>query len=244
VVAMLEYMPRDASLSFVVLPHGEVRSRVVDPGRLRHASRPVHVAVEDQVLQVDRVYLAPLGANVSVENARLRIAAHFRGPEVFDGFLSSLASDQNERAIGAVLSTEHRHGQRGLRAIERAGGLALGHLSWRSETGALRLERAKHDRLSEVIPARVQQHLVESQRTRQSGVPSVPRHAPKILARSPRVEALSRSLHTRAHFHLSDAKTLPGLGEHLDVLLRERHKSPIRAWVPRCGTGQRAYALA
>jgi two-component system, chemotaxis family, CheB/CheR fusion protein len=127
--ALLENLPADTGLAFVLLQH-------LDP---KHASLLTHLLsaktamavaeVTDGVRVVaDHVYIVPPGADMTLEGGRLKLkprdekaARHLP----IDAFLRSLAADLGERAIGVILSGAASDGAQGLAAVKSAGGVTF-----------------------------------------------------------------------------------------------------------------------
>lgn len=122
-------MPPDSGMAFVVLLH-------LDPTRpsqmaeilTRHTAMPVEQATELARVEPDHVYVIPPNTTMTIEKGRLRLgdAQTTRGIRLpIDAFFKSLAEDQEECAICAVLSGAGSDGTRGLRAVKAHGGLTI-----------------------------------------------------------------------------------------------------------------------
>jgi chemotaxis methyl-accepting protein methylase len=122
-------MPEDSGLAFVVVQHlhPERESHMTELIG-RYTEMPV-ISVENGVhVQPDHVYVILPGQQLTIENGVLRLEdiGDARGPSrAIDGFLCSLAEDQEERAIGIILSGTGSNGTEGLKAIKAAGGVVL-----------------------------------------------------------------------------------------------------------------------
>ncbi|MDD1609512.1 MAG: SAM-dependent methyltransferase, partial [Methylococcaceae bacterium] len=89
---------------------------------------PVVEAVDQIVVEPNRVYIIPPNRDMEIFHGKLQLSVpHIqRGLRMpIDGFLRSLAEDQAENAIGIVLSGTGSDGTLGLRAIHGAGGITL-----------------------------------------------------------------------------------------------------------------------
>ena len=75
------------------------------------------------------VYVAPPNAGLSIEHGILQLTPRVESGSglhlAIDQFLTSLAADQNERAIGVLLSGTGADGTQGIIAIKRAGGMTF-----------------------------------------------------------------------------------------------------------------------
>lgn len=127
--AFFKVMPADSGLAFVVIQH-------LDPTHESMASdvigkwtkMPVVEATQGALLEADHVYTIPPNKYLTVKNGALQLIAPTarRGQRLpIDCFFDSLGADQNERAIGIVLSGTGSDGSLGLKSIERNGGIVL-----------------------------------------------------------------------------------------------------------------------
>lgn len=123
------HAPIDSGMAFVLVQH-------LDPNHAsllteilqRTTSMPV-VEAQDQ-LQVARncVYVIPPNRDMAIFHGKLQLSVpnEPRGQRMpIDAFLRSLAEDQEEKAVGIILSGTGTDGTLGLRAILGAGGLSL-----------------------------------------------------------------------------------------------------------------------
>ncbi|NCC24138.1 MAG: chemotaxis protein CheR [Deltaproteobacteria bacterium] len=118
--------PADAA-AFVVVQHLSPDYKSLMPELLaRHTVMPV-VHIEDGVALIPgHVYLLPPKNNLTIFHGRLFLAPQetpFNLP--IDIFFCSLAEDQQERAVGIVLSGTGSDGTRGVRAIKEHGGMVM-----------------------------------------------------------------------------------------------------------------------
>ncbi len=122
-------MPADSGLAFVVIQH-------LDPTREshmvellgRHTRMDVVSVKEGAKVQPNCVYMILPNREVTIRAGMLHLAEpserrSARRP--VDAFLTSLAEDQSERAIGIILSGTGSNGTSGIRAIKGGGGLVL-----------------------------------------------------------------------------------------------------------------------
>src|SRR4029079_8124549 len=112
-----------------VIPH-------LDPSReslmvelvQKYSAMPVVEATEGQSVEVNHVYLIPPNQYLALREGMLRLAGpvdrHGR-PTAIDFFLHSLAEDQQERAIGIILSGTDSHGVLGIKDIKSRGGMVM-----------------------------------------------------------------------------------------------------------------------
>src|SRR5262249_44425804 len=111
---ILSHLPRDLETSLA-----EILSR--------YTTMPVLIAKNNTVVQRNHVYVCPPSTVCTINNGKLR--ARNRSSEAqhkpIDVFMSSLADDCGERAIGIVLSGGGTDGALGIKAIKERGGLTL-----------------------------------------------------------------------------------------------------------------------
>jgi two-component system CheB/CheR fusion protein len=103
----------------------------------RYTKMPVASASDGAEIEPDHVYICPPDRVMTIEQGRLRL--HQRATEShrkpIDVFLTSLARDLGQRAIGIVLSGSGTDGTLGLKAIKEQGGLTLAQGSDGSRPG-------------------------------------------------------------------------------------------------------------
>ena len=104
------------------------RESLVSELLARKTSLPIHVAVDETLVEPNQIYIIPPNAQLTIEGGFLRVAAPsqvhgFRTP--IDKFFNSLAEDQGPFAIGMILSGAGSDGTVGLRAIKEQGGLTI-----------------------------------------------------------------------------------------------------------------------
>lgn len=125
----LSGVPAASGLAYVVVQHMDPTHKALLGELLQRAtSMPVHEAVDAQRIEPDAVYVIPPNAELTVSGGALHLAqpSQPRGQRLLiDVFLSSLARELGERAIGVVLSGMGSDGTQGLQAITSQGGLTL-----------------------------------------------------------------------------------------------------------------------
>jgi two-component system CheB/CheR fusion protein len=122
-------MPADSGMAFVLVSH-------LDPDHVsilhellsKSAHMPVEQITDGLAVMANRVYVIPPGKDLAVMNGVLHLmdAAEphgFRLP--IDYFFRSLAQDQEERAIGIILSGNGSDGTLGIKAIKGGSGLVM-----------------------------------------------------------------------------------------------------------------------
>jgi two-component system, chemotaxis family, CheB/CheR fusion protein len=127
----LRRVPSSSGLAFVLVQHLDPEHESILAEILGRATDvPVAFAKDGQELEADRVLVMPRGATLLVEGGKLRLAAaEARGSRhPIDTFLTSLAEDQRENAVGIVLSGTGSDGALGIAAVKRHGGSTFAQL--------------------------------------------------------------------------------------------------------------------
>jgi two-component system, chemotaxis family, CheB/CheR fusion protein len=127
----LRRIPPPSGIAFVVVQHLDPEHESILAELLGSASElPVEFASDGQRVEPDRVYIMPRDAALLVEGGRLRLVpAETRGlRQPINGFLTSLAEDQRENAVGIVLSGTGSDGALGIAAVKRHGGTTFAQL--------------------------------------------------------------------------------------------------------------------
>lgn len=125
----LEHVPADSGLAFVVVQHLDPSRKDMLPELLqRTTSMKVLRAGNNIPIEPDCVYVIPPNKDLSLLHGRLHLLEPIepRGLHLpIDFFFRSLATDQNDRAVGVILSGMGSDGSLGLQAIKEKDGLAL-----------------------------------------------------------------------------------------------------------------------
>lgn len=126
---LLEHLPPDTGLSFVVVTHQQVGHASLLPELLGKATAmSVTEATDNIALEANHVYLSPPGGRLAIRNARLHVTDTTGGqrPNLpIDFFFQSLAVDQRQHAICIILSGTGSDGTLGLKAIKELGGVVM-----------------------------------------------------------------------------------------------------------------------
>jgi len=126
---LLDHLPADTGMAFVVVTHQHPRHNSLLPELLsRDTAMSVGEAKDGALVEANHVYVCPPGSMLGIERGRLRVQhlssdAHARLP--IDYFFRSLAADQKERAICIVLSGTGSDGTLGLQAIKGESGMVM-----------------------------------------------------------------------------------------------------------------------
>ena len=123
------HTPADSGMAFVLVQH-------LDPNHAsllteilqRTTAMPVVEALDQSPVEPNCVYVIPPNRDLAIFHGKLQLSIpdEPRGQRMpIDAFLRSLAEDQQENAIGIILSGTGTDGTLGLRAILGAGGVTL-----------------------------------------------------------------------------------------------------------------------
>jgi two-component system CheB/CheR fusion protein len=126
---LLKALPSDTGLALVLVQH-------LDPGHesllaklLSNATAmPVSEVEEGMAVEPNHVYVIPPNKKMGIRNGKLHLVA--RGEPTakhlpIDYFLTSLAEDRGNRAVGVILSGTASDGTLGLQAIKTEGGVTF-----------------------------------------------------------------------------------------------------------------------
>lgn len=125
----LSQVPPSSGMAFVVVQHLDPEHKGMLPELLQRCT-PMKVAQAENRMPVEPncVYVIPPNKDLSILHGSLFLLDPVapRGLRLpIDFFLSSLADDQRERAVGVILSGMGADGTLGLRAIKKNAGLTL-----------------------------------------------------------------------------------------------------------------------
>jgi two-component system CheB/CheR fusion protein len=127
--SFFDAMPANSGMAFVVIQHlSPAHKSMMAELLARHTRMPVHQAKDGATAKPNHVYLIPPKKRLTIFNGKLLLTEwdSKNGPNLpIDAFLSSLARDRGERAIGIALSGTGSDGTRGIRTIKETGGLVM-----------------------------------------------------------------------------------------------------------------------
>lgn len=119
-------LPAAPGMALVVVTHlSPERESLLRDVLSRYTDLPVLVAEHDMKIEPDHVYVMPQNAVLTIKDGILQIGAHKRERKPIDVFFSSLAQDQNEYAVGIILSGGDGDGTLGAKLIKEHGGFVL-----------------------------------------------------------------------------------------------------------------------
>jgi two-component system CheB/CheR fusion protein len=123
------HIPTDSGLAFVLVPHLDpCHASLLTEILQRATAMPVIEALDQIPVEPNHVYIIPPNRDMEIFHGELQlsiptIARGLRLP--IDSFLRSLSEDQQENAVGIILSGTGSDGTQGARAIVGAGGIVL-----------------------------------------------------------------------------------------------------------------------
>jgi len=124
-------LPSDGGLAYVLVQHLDPEHESLLAEILSRATHlPVEIAKDAQRIERDHVYVIPRGMGLLVEDGVLRLSpADPKGTRLLvNAFLTSLAEDQGENAVGIVLSGSGSDGSFGVTAVKKHGGRTFAQL--------------------------------------------------------------------------------------------------------------------
>ncbi|MET0779207.1 MAG: chemotaxis protein CheB [Candidatus Saccharimonadales bacterium] len=126
---LLRAIPEDTGMGFVLVQHLDPKHK---SGLVELLSRetdlPVTEIKDGIVVQPNTIYVHPENAEVTIKNGALHLhprPAQGQPSLPINRFLTSLADDQQDRAIGVILSGAANDGTSGLQAIRANGGITF-----------------------------------------------------------------------------------------------------------------------
>jgi two-component system, chemotaxis family, CheB/CheR fusion protein len=161
-------MPADSGMAFVLVQHLDPHHKSMLVELLRpHTSMGVVEAQDRATLAANQIHVIPPNATLTLEGDTLRVAVpaparEYRRP--IDTFFASLAENQEDCAVGIVLSGVGSDGSLGIRAIKEYGGFTLAQAEF-DETAMTGMPRnaaatglVDHVTSVENLPAKLLEH--------------------------------------------------------------------------------------
>ena len=143
-------------IAFVLVPH-------LDPSHVsmlteilqRSTKMPVIEAQDQTKVEANCVYIIPPNREMAIFHGKLQLSSPIvpHGQRMpIDGFLRSLAEDQNENAIGIIFSGTGSDGTLGLRAIYGAGGICFVQEPTTAKYDGMPISAIKAGYVTKVLP--------------------------------------------------------------------------------------------
>jgi two-component system CheB/CheR fusion protein len=126
---LLRHLPKTTGMAFVLVQHLDPKHRSQLTELLGRSTEIGVVEAKDGMdVQPNLVYVIPAAANMTLVDGRLRLSPRKESevpPMPVDAFFRSLAEEQQERAIGIVMSGTGTDGTLGIEAIKGEGGITF-----------------------------------------------------------------------------------------------------------------------
>ena len=123
---LLEDLPVDTGMSFVVIQHLATGQESMLPEILSRATKMTVLQVKDGMkVEKNQVYVITPGTTMTLKNGYLRLVPKGVALKPINDFMISLASERKTLAIGIVLSGTGNDGTEGLKAIKAEGGITF-----------------------------------------------------------------------------------------------------------------------
>ena len=123
---LLESLPQDTGLAFVIVQHLATNQESMLPEILsRSTQMPVNKIEDGMVVEPNQVYVIPAGKIITVRNGLFKLQPKGISLKPIDEFLCSLALERKTHAIGIILSGTGSDGTEGLRAVKTEGGITF-----------------------------------------------------------------------------------------------------------------------
>ncbi len=126
---LLENLPSDTGMAFVLIQHLDPTQESFLADLLnRRSTLPVKEGEQGEIVEPNHVYVIPPHSMMTIQEGCLELEprGRVRGLQgAIDQFMSSLAADRGNKAIGVILSGTLSDGARGLTEIKAAGGFTF-----------------------------------------------------------------------------------------------------------------------
>lgn len=148
--AFLANMPEQSGMAFVLVQHLDPhhKSLLVDL-LTKYTEMQVAQAEDGMALAANHVFVIPPNAVLTIKAGVLRVSTPAPPREQrmpIDLFFTSLAEDQEERAVAVILSGSGSDGSLGLKAIKEHGGFTLAQGRVRRDGAARHAAQRRADR--------------------------------------------------------------------------------------------------
>jgi two-component system CheB/CheR fusion protein len=125
--ALLEAMPNDTGMAFVIISHMNPTAHSQLAKILqRQTKMSVSVACDSMSILANHVYVIPPDSDLTMDNYRFKVVSPRSGKiKQIDIFLISLANEMSSRAVGIILSGYGGDGTVGCKHIKANGGITF-----------------------------------------------------------------------------------------------------------------------
>jgi two-component system, chemotaxis family, CheB/CheR fusion protein len=126
----LGHTPPDSGMAYVMVPHLDARHPSAMTELLQRYTKMKVVEITDgMTAEPNRVHVIPPDGTLTIKDGTLRVASPRGQGNTIDTFFRSLAAEQEDRAVGVILSGSGSDGALGIKAIKEHGGLTLAQTS-------------------------------------------------------------------------------------------------------------------
>jgi two-component system CheB/CheR fusion protein len=129
IAELLGGLSAGTGMAYIVVQHLDPRHEsLLSEILAKKSAIPVSVALSDEIVQPDHVYVIPPDVTLTVLAGRIALSPRPNAPErslPIDALFKSLAEASGDHAIAVVLSGGDSDGSSGVQAVRRAGGLTL-----------------------------------------------------------------------------------------------------------------------
>jgi two-component system CheB/CheR fusion protein len=135
---LLENLPTDLGMAYVYIQHLSPNHESFLPQILQRKTRmPVWQVKNNMVLLKDHIYIIPASYSLTIANGKFKLETQVKaeGHYAVDKFLTSLAPQYQQNAIGIILSGTGTDGTLGLMAIKAEGGITFAQDNTADYTG-------------------------------------------------------------------------------------------------------------
>jgi two-component system, chemotaxis family, CheB/CheR fusion protein len=126
ITKLLENLPTDTSMAFVVIQHLATGHESMLPEILSRSTKMKVLQVTDGMkVEKDHVYVITPGTTMTLKNGCLRLVPKGLALKPINDFMISIASELKTQAFGIVMSGTGNDGTEGLKAIKAEGGITF-----------------------------------------------------------------------------------------------------------------------
>jgi two-component system CheB/CheR fusion protein len=123
---LLEHMPIDTGLSFVIIQHLAAGQASMLPEILSRSTKMKVIQVTDNMnVEANTVYVIPPATTLTLQGNFLRLAAKEVATKPINAFFKALSLERKTKAIGIVLSGTGNDGTEGIKTIKAEGGITF-----------------------------------------------------------------------------------------------------------------------
>jgi two-component system, chemotaxis family, CheB/CheR fusion protein len=138
--AFFDHTPLDG-VAYVIVQHlsPDFKSRMVEL-LARHSKLSIEEAQNGMPVKSNQVYLIPNDKYMTIHDGKLQLTGkeNIKGPHLtINTFFNSLAADVGKKAIGIIMSGLGSDGTEGIKAIKKAGGMAIARDPETTEFGSM-----------------------------------------------------------------------------------------------------------